>query len=91
MNPPLKKPLSPFWPTPPPPPPPSKYEIVQAPLLLLQPRFMRKVLVSPPFFTKSCFMKPIVRSHEIIVFRQDLTTAGSSKNHRINIKIGFHW
>ena len=35
------------------------------------PLFMRKVLVSPPFFTKSCFMKPIVR-YEIMVFHQDL-------------------
>ena len=61
--------------------PPSKYEIAQAPppppvapTLLL-----RKVLVyEDSFFTKSCFMKPIVRYHEIIVFHQDLTTTGSS-------------
>ena len=60
---------------------PSKYEIVQAPPFASTPLFMRKVLVSPTlFFTKPCFMKPIVRYHEIIVFHQDLTTTGSYEN-----------
>ena len=46
-------------------PPSSKFEIVQAPAFAPTPLFMRKVLVNPSFFTKSCFMKPIVRYHEI--------------------------
>ena len=52
------------------------------------PFFMRKVLVSPPFFTISCFMKPIIRYHEIIVFHQDLTATGSSNKKML---VFFHF
>ena len=47
---PLKKVTPSFWPA-----PPSKYEIVQAPLLLPPPppHFMRKVLVNPPFLLQN--------------------------------------
>ena len=66
-----------FWPS-----PTSKYEIFQGPTFAPTPLFMRTVFVSPPspppFLIKSCFMKHIVRYHEIIVFHQDLTATGSS-------------
>ena len=75
MTPPLKKVTHSFWANP----PPQNTKLFKPPPFAPTPLFMRKDLVSPlPFFTKSCFMKPIVRYHEIIVFHQDLTTTESS-------------
>ena len=85
MNLPLKKSSPSFWPN-----SPSKYEIVQAPLLLQPPSIWWKfwLVLFPPVFTKSCFMKLIVGYREMIVFRQDLTTTGSSNK---KILVFFHF
>ena len=99
----LKKLPPSFWLNPAPPPPLKIRNRSSPPPFAPTHLFMRKLLVSPSFFfTKSCFMKPIVRYHEIIVFHQDLATAGSSDkkmlvfffisyHYRINVKIGFNW
>ena len=83
----IRSPLTPsFWL----PPNPSKCKIVQSPPFCSNPLLMRKVLVSPPplFFAKSCFMKPIIRCHESIVFHQDLTATGSSNKKML---VFFHF
>ena len=86
MNPPLKKSPPSFWPD-----PPQNTKSFKPPPFAPTPLFMRKVLVSPCpsfFSTKSCFMKPIVRYYEIIVFHQDLTTTGSSNKKML---VFFHF
>ena len=88
MNPPppLKKVTPSFWSNPP---PPLKIRNCSSPLFCSNPPLYKEKfwLAPPPFFTKSCFMKPIVRDHEIIVFHQDLTKTGSANK---KIMVFFH-
>ena len=62
-------------------PPPLKIRNRSSPRLV-------KLWLAPPFFTESCFMKPIVRYHEIIVFHQDLKTSESSDKKML---VSFHF
>ena len=83
----IRSPFTPLYP--PPPPTPQNTKSCNPPLLLQPPPYEESFGYPPSFFfAKSCFMKPIIRCHESIVFHQDLTTTGSSNKKML---VFFHF